>query len=46
MASIGILVVTYNAETTLRETLQRVPSNILEKIEEIFIFDDASQNFT
>jgi glycosyltransferase involved in cell wall biosynthesis len=43
---IGILVVAYNAETTLRSVLQRIPSDIMAKIEEIFVFDDASTDTT
>jgi len=43
---IGILVVAYNAETTLRSVLQRIPQPIWEKIEEVFIFDDASKDRT
>src|SRR5258708_6780331 len=43
---IGILVVAYNAETTLRSVLQRIPQAIWDKIEEVFIFDDASKDRT
>jgi len=43
---IGILVVAYNAESTLRGVLQRIPPQVSEKIEEIFVFDDASQDQT
>lgn len=43
---IGILVVAYNAETTLKSVLQRIPSSIMSKIEEIFVFDDASSDNT
>src|SRR5688572_24904819 len=43
---IGILVVAYNAESTLRSVLHRIPENIKSKIEEIFVFDDASQDRT
>ena len=46
MARIGILVVAYNAEITLRHVLRRIPSEILDKVEEIFVFDDASQDHT
>ena len=46
MARIGILVVAYNAETTLRTVLQRIPPEIMRKVEEIFVFDDASQDRT
>jgi glycosyltransferase involved in cell wall biosynthesis len=43
---IGILVVAYNAESTLRSVLHRIPADIMEKIEEILVFDDASQDRT
>src|SRR4029079_19024330 len=43
---IGILVVAYNAESTLRAVLQRIPPDTLAKIEEVFVFDDASQDRT
>lgn len=43
---IGILVVAYNAESTLRDVLHRIPPQIRSKIEEIFVFDDASQDQT
>jgi glycosyltransferase involved in cell wall biosynthesis len=46
MKKIGILVVAYNAEKTLRGVLQRIPPSVSEKIEEIFVFDDASQDDT
>jgi glycosyltransferase involved in cell wall biosynthesis len=44
--SIGILVVAYNAESTLRSVLQRIPPPIMAKISEIFVFDDASSDQT
>lgn len=43
---IGILVVAYNAESTLRSVLERIPEDVLAKVEEIFVFDDASQDRT
>lgn len=43
---IGILIVAYNAATTLRDVLHRIPNEIKEKVEEIFIFDDASHDAT
>src|SRR3954466_6482307 len=46
MARIGILVVAYNAQSTLRNVIQRIPAPIMEKIEEIFVFDDASSDDT
>ena len=46
MPRIGILVVAYNAESTLRSVLHRIPEPIVEKIDEIFIFDDASPDDT
>src|SRR3954451_17583984 len=43
---IGILIVAYNAESTLRSVLHRIPAPIWEKIEEVFVFDDHSQDRT
>ena len=43
---IGILIVAYNAESTLRSVIQRIPAPIMAKIEEIFVFDDASSDAT
>jgi glycosyltransferase involved in cell wall biosynthesis len=43
---IGILVVAYNAESTLRGVLHRIPRDIWGKIEQVFVFDDASQDRT
>ena len=43
---IGILVVAYNAESTLRQVLHRIPADLRTKIEEVFVFDDASQDNT
>lgn len=46
MPRIGILVVAYNAEATLRSVLQRISPEIMAKVEEIFVFDDASPDRT
>jgi glycosyltransferase involved in cell wall biosynthesis len=46
MARIGVLVVAYNAESTLTSVLERIPPEIMAKVEEIFVFDDASQDQT
>src|SRR3954464_2437987 len=43
---IGILIVAYNAESTLRSVLHRIPAPIWEKLEEVFVFDDHSQDRT
>lgn len=43
---IGIFVVAYNAETTLSRVLDRIPAGVREDVEEIFVFDDASQDET
>lgn len=43
---IGVLVVAYNAESTLKSVLHRIPAALLPRIEEIFVFDDASQDRT
>ena len=46
MSRIGILVVAYNAESTLRSVIERIPSPIMDKVDEIFVFDDASRDRT
>jgi glycosyltransferase involved in cell wall biosynthesis len=43
---IAIFVVAYNAESTLASVIERVPGDVLKKVEEIFVFDDASQDRT
>ena len=43
---IGILVVAYNAESILTSVLARIPSEIMAKIEQVMVFDDASQDET
>jgi 2-polyprenyl-3-methyl-5-hydroxy-6-metoxy-1,4-benzoquinol methylase len=43
---IGILIVTYNAVTTLTKVLKRISPNVWANVEEIAIFDDASQDAT
>ena len=45
-ARIGIVVVAYNAESTLKATLDRIPDDFLGRIAEIIICDDASQDGT
>ena len=43
---IGILIVTYNALTTLTKVLKRITPEVWENVEEIAVFDDASQDST
>ncbi len=43
---IGVLVVAYNAESTLRATLDRVPVDFRERIAEVIVLDDASHDDT
>ena len=43
---IGVVVVAYNAESTLRETLDRIPPDFRDRIEEVIICDDASGDLT
>ncbi len=43
---IAICVVAYNAVTTLAETLDRIPADVLSRIEEIYVFDDSSRDDT
>lgn len=46
MTRIGIFVVAYNAESTLIDVLSRIPDPVVEKVEEIFVFDDFSTDRT
>ena len=43
---IGVLVVAYNAIHTLGKTLDRFPAALMDKIEDIFVFDDHSTDRT
>lgn len=43
---IGILIVAYNALTTLPTVLKRISPNVWNNVEEIAVFDDASRDFT
>jgi 2-polyprenyl-3-methyl-5-hydroxy-6-metoxy-1,4-benzoquinol methylase len=43
---IGILIVTYNALSTLLPVLKRIPPSVWSNVEEVVVFDDASQDAT
>jgi glycosyltransferase involved in cell wall biosynthesis len=43
---IGILVVAYNAESTLASVLDRVPEDFRSRISKVFVCDDASRDST
>ena len=43
---IGILIVTYNALTTLTRVLKRISPSVWDNVEEVAVFDDASQDAT
>jgi glycosyltransferase involved in cell wall biosynthesis len=43
---IGILIVAYNAATTLKAVLKRIPADVWTNVEEIALFDDASGDAT
>jgi glycosyltransferase involved in cell wall biosynthesis len=43
---IGILVVAYNASSTLARTLDRIPVEFRGRISEVFVCDDASDDGT
>jgi 2-polyprenyl-3-methyl-5-hydroxy-6-metoxy-1,4-benzoquinol methylase len=43
---IGILVVAYNAESTLSKTLDRIPADFRDQIAEVLVLDDASKDDT
>lgn len=46
MTRIGVFIVAYNAEATLASVLRRIPSQVGEKLEEVFVFDDFSTDRT
>jgi len=43
---VGILIVTYNAVSTLIPVLKRIPPVVWDNVEEVVVFDDASQDGT
>jgi 2-polyprenyl-3-methyl-5-hydroxy-6-metoxy-1,4-benzoquinol methylase len=43
---IAILIVAYNAASTLRKVLDRIPQAVWDRIEEVMVFDDSSQDDT
>ena len=43
---IGILVVAYNAASTLAKVLDRIPGGVRSDIEEVIVSDDHSQDET
>ena len=43
---IGILIVTYNAVSTILSVLKRITPNVWNNVEEVVIFDDASPDST
>nr|AGC71603.1 hypothetical protein [uncultured bacterium A1Q1_fos_1053] len=43
---IGVLVVAYNAETTLEATLNRLPQSFVDRLDHILVADDASADQT
>jgi len=43
---IGILIVAYNALTTVNKVLDRIPADVWANVEEVVVFDDASPDAT
>jgi glycosyltransferase involved in cell wall biosynthesis len=43
---VGVLVVAFNAVTTLATVLQRIPQDVWDNVEEVVVFDDASHDDT
>jgi len=43
---IGIMIVAYNAVTTIGKVLKRIPPDVWSNVEEVVIFDDASRDHT
>ena len=46
MTRIGVFVVAYNAESTLAQVLERIPAEVADKVDEVFVFDDFSTDRT
>ncbi len=45
-ARIGVLVVAYNAASTLAQVLDRIPPSVRERVSDVLVFDDHSQDTT
>src|SRR4026209_1863123 len=43
---IGVFVVSFNASRLLPRTISRIPPEVYERVEEIYVFDDCSQDNT
>lgn len=43
---VGVLIVAYNAEDTLVQVLDRIPSDFIENVSAVFVCDDASTDRT
>jgi 2-polyprenyl-3-methyl-5-hydroxy-6-metoxy-1,4-benzoquinol methylase len=43
---VGVLVVAYNAESTLATTLSRMPESFVERVDHVLVCDDASTDAT
>lgn len=43
---VGILIVAYNAVSTIAKVLERIPADVWSQVEEVVIFDDASRDHT
>ena len=46
MSKVGVLVVAYNAESTIESTLSRIPKKFISQITSILISDDKSKDLT
>lgn len=46
MKKTGILIVAYEAVSTLNAVIERIPKETMEEISEIFVFDDYSKDNT
>jgi glycosyltransferase involved in cell wall biosynthesis len=43
---VAIFIVTYNAVKTLSQVLDRIPEKVWDRVDEVFVFDDGSQDDT
>jgi glycosyltransferase involved in cell wall biosynthesis len=46
MSRIGVFIVSFNASRHLPRTLLRIPAEVYERVEEIYVFDDCSPDNT
>ena len=46
MERVAVFIISFNAARHLPRTLSRIPPEVYERVEEIYVFDDCSQDDT